>query len=584
MSIETYQQTVSEHSSVSQETHHTGREEMASWREALTNSPLSMNPYFQHSLDFYFADQTGKIKEIEQTSSKIPELEGLVGENDFRGNLPRLERYDGIGNRIEEVVHHPSYLDAGDIIYGTSMMKKMSRAGGLLESLMHFYLTSHAGEAGHNCPVACTAGIIRVLSLLPEVDGQKEMLEKLTAPGFRQNFTGAQFLTEIQGGSDVGRNATKATQDENGNWRIVGEKWFCSNVHAELILMTARYDQEQKGTRGLGLFLVKRHKEDGEINHFTIRRLKEKLGTRTMASGEIDFRGSFAIHMGPLEGGFKMVMENVLHLSRIYNTFSVTGMGRRSYQIAALYAKNRKAFGMPITNYPLVMENLAQIHVENCALLSGGMHLTALQDQHDEKMVSGKEISQEEKLLLRLLANLNKYISAYWSVEHIHHSIDVLAGNGAIESFSSLPRMFRDSIVCENWEGTHNTLRMQVLRDILRYSQDEIFVKDCERFLGELGELSHNDLIKQALESWKTTVAELKSAEQAVQTLLIRDVLDEMSKIYLALCVAKEAKDQGENGMKSRVLDYFLDLHFRGGVPKSMEGIQKMQTVCGESL
>ena len=90
------------------------------------------------------------------------------------------------------------------------------------------------------------------------------------------------------------------------------------------------------------------------------------------------------------------------------------------------------------------------------------------------------------KLLLRLLVNFQKYLTAFWSVQHIHHSLDVLAGNGTIESFSPIPRLLRDSIVCENWEGTHNLLRAQIHKDILKYNIDQIYLKYMQDKLAEI--------------------------------------------------------------------------------------------------
>ena len=87
---------------------------------------------------------------------------------------------------------------------------------------------------------------------------------------------------------------------------------------------------------------------------------------------------------------------------------------------------------------------------------------------------------------MRVFVNLNKYISSLWSLEHIHRAIDVLGGNGAIETFSPLPRLLRDSVVCENWEGTHNTLRMQILRDIERYKIDSLFISYLEKEIEKL--------------------------------------------------------------------------------------------------
>src|SRR5262249_43953173 len=158
------------------------------------------------------------------------------------------------------------------------------------------------------------------------------------------------------------------SKDENGNWRISGEKWFCSNANADLILMTARYDPSIAGTKGLGLFLVPALLDSHEQNRYTFRRLKDKLGTRSLATAEMDFHQAYAIPIGKPEDGFKILMDNVLHSSRLFNTVCVLGMARRAYHIAMAYANHRMAFGHPIIDYPLVQENLARIKVENVSL------------------------------------------------------------------------------------------------------------------------------------------------------------------------------------------------------------------------
>ncbi len=153
-------------------------------------------------------------------------------------------------------MHHPSYEAIGNLIYGSGIMQELAGKGGLGKALAFLFLSSHAGEAGHNCPVACSAGVIRVLQKVENFPQKEFFLKKLIAPSYTENFTGAQFVSEVQGGSDAGRNGSFAYQDKSGNWLIQGEKWFCSNANAELILMTARCSLKIEGTKGLGLFLV----------------------------------------------------------------------------------------------------------------------------------------------------------------------------------------------------------------------------------------------------------------------------------------------------------------------------------------
>jgi len=522
------------------------REALAKWQADIKRNLYENDADFKHSVALYLSEKVGE--ELSAFGERVPkELDPLVMENNLARNLPYLEGYDGLGMRYDKVVHHPSYAAAGDIIYGSRLMEKMAKPGGLLEALCFMFLSSQAGEAGHNCPIACSAGIIRVLQKVPDFPKKKYFLEKLTAPSYRENFTGAQFLTEIQGGSDVGLNKTLAYRDDKKSWRIRGEKWFCSNANAELILMTARFDPSIAGTKGLGLFLVPATLESGEKNHYTMRRLKDKIGTRSMASAEMDFHGAYAIAMGEPAEGFKMVMENVLHISRLFNTFCVLAMARRAFHLALSYAHHRVAFGHPIFHYPLVKENLARIKAENSALLASIFATVRLQDDFDLGKVKGEEV----KLLLRHLANLNKYISALWSVEHIHHALDTLAGNGAIESFSIIPRLLRDSIVCENWEGTHNVLRMQILRDMARYQVDEIFLRHLE----SLG----IEKFRAPFERLKKDINRLKESSEELQSLLIKSVVDQMAQLYAGVQLSKEA-EQGSPS-KAGCLQLFTHLH-----------------------
>ena len=518
------------------------RAQLEQWRAQLRKNPFIENRDYQHTLKLYFGDDYArKHEECSALGAQIPELEELVAENNLRYNLPRFEPYDGIGNRIDSVVHHPNYARAGNIIYSSRMMEKLARAGGLLDALSLFYLTMHAGEAGHNCPVACTAGVIRVLQKADTVPRREFYLRMLTVPSYDENYTGAQFLTEIQGGSDVGRNATRAYPDTQGGFRIEGEKWFCSNVDAELFLLTARYDATVPGTKGLGLFLIPAQLEDGSSNHYRIRRLKEKIGTASMASGEIDFEGAAAWHAGPLDAGFKMVMEQVLHLSRLFNSVGSCGLIKRAYDIAASYTRYREAFGAPIANYPLVQENLAAIRSDHAALLAAIFATVQLQDRLE---LSGED-EKNAKLLLRLLANLNKYVSALWGVDAVHHCIDMLGGNGAIESFSSLPRLLRDSIVFENWEGTHNTLRMQTLRDIERFELDRLFLAHIDAQLRSANAPSELTApITAARDRLETVLAQLRRVDADLKSLVVKEVFDSMAGLLCGVALLNEALHQ----------------------------------------
>lgn len=519
-----------------------GREELSKWQNDLKQNSYLSDSDLRHSISYYLTDQID-LELSGFAELVIKELIPLVMQNNLPDNLPKLSSFDSLGNRCDKIIHHPSYSKAGDIIYSSGLMERFSRDGGLTEGLAFHLISSFAGEAGHNCPIACSAGIQRVLRKVGEHPKKEHFLSKLQQPSFSDNYKGAQFVTEIQGGSDVGKNVVTAEKDSEGNWRITGEKWFCSNANADLILMTARYLPDSTGTKGLGLFLVPAKLDSGENNGYIIRRLKEKLGTRTLATAEIEFHQAIGYPMGPLEHGFKALMENVLHLSRLFNSVCVIGMARRALLIATKYAERRTAFGNSIIKYPLVQENLARIKSENTALLASIFATTKLQDELD---LTG-ENDLKKKMLVRLLANLNKYLSAVLSVQHIHHCLDVLAGNGTIETFSPLPQLLRDCIICENWEGTHNTLRMQILRDIQRYQIDEIFID----FLSSI--VTNHESMDSTFQSLREDLLFLKNAGPELQFLKIKSIVDKMSHLYAASQLYLEAMDQQIKGSNSKM-------------------------------
>ncbi|MBL8617002.1 MAG: acyl-CoA dehydrogenase family protein [Deltaproteobacteria bacterium] len=403
-------------------------------------------------------------------------LDAAVRENNLHRNLPVLDDYDAVGNYRPRVSHHPSWREAGRIIYGTGIMAAYGEARRPHRYVLSlFYLTAQAGEAGHNCPLACAAGAIRVLQELGTPAQQARYLSPLLNPDFDQNFTASQFLTEVQGGSDVGANALIATPVERGRgagsrWTLRGEKWFCSNVDADVYVITARVADPARGTAGLGLFLVPALRADGRPNRVHIRRLKDKLGTRSMASGELDLLDAEAEAIGPVDDGFKNVIQHVITTSRLYNATGCAAHARRAWVVASTYAQHRAAFGRPIGAFATVQETLAWMRADAAAMLAGSLWLAALAERQD-----AGALQPPEAAFFRVAVNLHKLRTAQLAHEAVNRGIEVLGGNGAIESFSVLPRLLRDNVVYENWEGTHNVLRAQVLRDCERYGVHEGF-------------------------------------------------------------------------------------------------------------
>jgi alkylation response protein AidB-like acyl-CoA dehydrogenase len=494
----------------------------------------------------------------------------LVAEANQQENAPRLERFGAHGKRIEQISFHPSHHEAGRHIYNSGMMSVYEQPGNNLLSLAMFYLSAQNGEAGHNCPAACTAGLIKVLQALGDPTLQNKYLPRLLDPDYDRHFSGAQYLTEVQGGSDVGANDTRATRvDPNsGVWLLNGEKWFCSNVSADLALVTARVDGQGQGTRGLGLFLLPRRLEDGSLNGAFIHRLKDKLGTRSLATAELELRDALAYQVGPTESGFKNVMRYVINTSRIYNAAAVSGNARRAYVTARTYAENRSAFGRSIIHFPLVQDQLANMRAASAAMLSGTLQILRTMDEVE----LGKSDERTDGFL-RLAINLNKYRSAVLAHNVIVQAIEMLGGNGAIEDFSILPRLLRDNIVYENWEGTHNVLLAQVQRDIRRYGLDKHFITVITHLIERLADVELSKAAMEQVEYITAELVEVLAMDELTAAIYFRPLMDRLTDLYYSASMFAEgawAEREKKDRTKLRLAKLFFDRNVLGKEPKDI--------------
>ncbi|HEU0303146.1 MAG TPA: acyl-CoA dehydrogenase family protein [Gaiellaceae bacterium] len=367
-----------------------------------------------------------------------------------------LER-DGPEADAAKVRFPPAYAEAGRAVWASGIVgaEPFEQAG-------LFFLLTHAGEGGHACPVTCTAGLVRALRLHGSEELRERFLPPLLETAYDACERGAQFLTEEHGGSDVGANLTRAVPDGDA-WRLHGEKWFCSVADADQFVVTARPEGAPEGTRGIGCFLVPRLVE-GRPNGFTIRKLKDKLGTRALATGEIGFDGALAYPIGAVEEGYRIAIGVVLNTSRWLNAVGSAAVMRRAYVEAAAFARERVAFGRPIVEFPLVQETLAVMRTEAEAALASALEVTRVVGSADPDDVAYH----------RILVNANKFSTSAAATRAVRRGIEVLGGNGTIEDFSVLPRLWRDAIVFESWEGTHNVLCAQVARDLERFGTLEL--------------------------------------------------------------------------------------------------------------
>ncbi len=549
-----------------------GRGRLVAWRDAGPGNWYSDNAVLRALFVRLspHADQQTHAR-LHAYGAEIAAAEPLVHRCSHDPYLPTLERFDAIGRRHERVRFDGAYHEVGRLVYGSGVMGLTGQAGRAVEQALLVLLTSHHGEAGHTCPLACTAGLIKAIQQVGHPALQRNLLPGLANPDYDQRLHGAQFLTEVQGGSDVGANATRARRiaeeapDLPALWAIDGEKWFCSVVDAPLYVVTARPYSAAEGTRGLGLFVVPHDlPPDGKVaarplshrigdtpnpvNHFGIRRLKHKLGTRAMASGEVDWHGAHAWQLGSLDRGFHNTVEIVLNTSRLFNAMACAGILWRAYYEASGFALHREAFGVPVARFPSADQALAQLFVEAAAGSASTLDLAATGETADHAAA------------LRIGVNMNKYWTSVRATQMVRLAMEVLAGNAAIEDFTPLGRLYRDCMVTEAWEGTHNVLAAQTWRDMQKLRLHEAWLAWLAPRVRQLpADLAHP--IRTRLQQLSdSSVVLLAAADAGRSVLATRAWMENAMIAHQAVCLAELAVGV-EASVPIAVLGHWLELH-----------------------
>lgn len=436
---------------------------MVSGQDLRTFSPLVLNVFendrgFIDVLMSLVDEKEGKrLKAILGGWEKeFPRWNDLAAEVARPEKHPRIEKYDRSGNRVERVVLPLETKTIRREVVERGIWESKTN----LEKFSKVYLLAKLGESGVTCPLACTDGLVRVIDAIGSPFLKEHYLPKLKSAEFP--LAGAQFVTEQTGGSDVGAIEGMASENGDGSWSITAEKWFCSACD-EFFLVCARPDGSAAGTEGLAIFFVPRE-IDGKPNRLSYRRLKNKLGTQSLPTAEIDLEGSKGWLIGKKEEGFHNLMNYILNVSRIHNAANSLGLLGRAFAEARNYALQRVAFGKPLVGHPLIQKSLLDLMADLSANRSLFFGLVKRID--DSGLLSEKI---EEGFWTRFLINLLKYRTAVRAASSVKEAILICGANGIVEDFSILPRLLRDSLIVETWEGPHNVLCLQILRDASRF-------------------------------------------------------------------------------------------------------------------
>ncbi|MBO9131492.1 acyl-CoA dehydrogenase family protein [Bacillus sp. 165] len=480
-----------------------------------------------------------------------------------RDGAPKLIRYNRKGEEINEIWYNEGYLQTVKDGYGTGVLSYRYDANApekipfMVNSILLYMLCE--AENGFTCPVGLSQSVAFVLEKFGSVEQKQEYLSRLAAIDPDIHEQGATFLTEIQGGSDVGATETKAIK-QGDHYLLTGEKWFASNCDAEIAITLARVN-DKPSTRGLGLFLVPRTLPDGTRNNVTIRRLKDKLGVRAVASGELILNEAIGFLIGEEENGFKYMAE-ALNVSRLGTSLAGLGVARRAFLEAAIYTSQRNTFGKTINRFPMVQETLTNMITE----IEAGWAVSSQMIRLFDKVHTYGNHSMGDYTLLRILLSLAKYRCSELGVSATKDALELHGGNGYIEEYVT-PRLLRDAIVNPVWEGTANIQSLEVLKT-LQKGGTEPFMADLFQTLKAI---DHSKLsnIKAQLMNEVNRVEELiehvLKQDPIQQSALAKKLADFMYDVYAGVHLLEEAQyDIKKTGNRRMALaaEHWIHLRF----------------------
>jgi hypothetical protein len=278
-------------------------------------------------------------------------------------------------------------------------------------------------------------------------------------------------------------------------------------------------------------------------------------------------------------------MEQVLNTSRWLNAAGSMGLMQRALIEAYTYAHSRRAFGPAILRYPLVQEALAEIKAQVYAGIASTFRLSFLIDRID----TGQATSQERGFY-RLLVNINKYWTSVAASLAIRSAQEIFGGNGTVEDFTIVPRLYRDSVVFESWEGSHNVLCLQALKDMTKYHLYEDYVGYLGVQLDRVTQpalLAHQQVCLEQLKDVQLKLERLFTAGPEYAQTHVRRAIDQMAVLVQAVCLLTEADwelGRGLDSDKPEVLAFYFNRHLNPGYDPMDDDAYGMRLarICGQ--
>ncbi|MGI8407469.1 MAG: acyl-CoA dehydrogenase family protein [Actinomycetota bacterium] len=432
---------------------------------------------------------------------------------------PRLTQFGPWGDRVDTIVTSSAYeaLGRAGVEFGVAALPYEDGSYGDRARLVWSAMVALWGPSSalYSCPIAMTDAAARTL-LLHGAPDDIEVVKRLTSRDPEIAWTSGQWMTETTGGSDVGGTETVARRAEDGTWRLYGTKWFTSATTSQMALTLARPDGAPSGSKGLALFRIERTLPDGAPNAIAVRRLKDKLGTRSMPTAELELEGAVAYPIGDVgDGGGLRRIATMLNITRLHNSIGAAAALGRGLAFARAFASIRQVFGKPLAEQPLHQATLADLAVDYAAAVALVMRVAELTGRMERGTASDEEVA-----LLRGLTPITKLATARWAVAGTAEAMEALGGVGYCED-SGLPALVRNTHVLPIWEGTTNVLALDLLRSAARSDSLSVLLRDARAALVPIRDHPAVGgtcvLVAQALDDIECRAAATKGDQQAAE-------------------------------------------------------------------
>ncbi len=453
------------------------------------------------------------VDRLRDTGELAGSTEAIEHSERAERNEPRLRTHDRYGNRINEVELDPSWhwcLRQAIEREIHSLPWRDPQPGGHVVRAALMYTWSQV-NSGVMCPVSMTYSVIPALREEPELAAEWEPL--LTKPSYGDGALAGMAMTEKQGGSDVRANTTRAEPLGDGSYELTGHKWFCSYPPCDVFLTLAQTPA------GLSCFVF-----ESSDPGFRIQRLKDKLGTRSLPSSEVEFERLRARLVGEEGRGVATIIRMVNHTRLDCLIGSATSM-RWGVVQAVHHARHRAAFGRQLADQPLMQNVLADLAIESEAATAAAMRVARAYDEGESDF-------------RRLATAVMKHWVCKRAPWHATEALECLGGNGYVEE-SGMPRLLRDAPLNSIWEGSGNVSALDVLRALAREPETlPAFLAECELARG--GNAALDALLDRLRESApadpefeaRRVVGDLALALQA--SLLVRNAPPEVADAFCA--------------------------------------------------